>query len=218
MNASDRIRDSIQARIQDGVLLPGDAIDEERLMAQFGVSRTPVREAMLQLKAEGLVSSLPRGGAMVSKLDVPQLFAMWELLAELEGMCARYACDRMNDAERRRLADAHREAEAVVARDDAEGWQQANRRFHEVLYDGARNPYLEREIMTMRACTQAYRIHAFSAVSRLRLSHDGHARIVAAIEAHDAQAAGRAGFAHLNPGGAPWVTDLIMKLPKALLA
>jgi DNA-binding GntR family transcriptional regulator len=218
VNASDRIRDSIQARIQEGELLPGDAIDEERLMLQFGVSRTPVREAMLQLKAEGLVSSLPRGGTMVSKLDVPQLFAMWELLAELEGMCARYACDRMSDAERRRLADAHREGEQVVARDDAEGWQQANRRFHEILYDGTRNPYLKREIMTIRACTQAYRIHAFSAVSRLRVSHDGHARIVAAIGARDARAAGRAGFEHLNPGGAPWVTDLIMKLPKALLA
>jgi len=218
VNASDRIRDSIQARIQEGELLPGDAIDEERLMVQFAVSRTPVREAMLQLKAEGLITSLPRGGAMVSKLDVPQLFAMWELLAELEGMSARYACERMNDAERRRLADAHREAEAVVARDDTDGWQQANRRFHEILYEGTRNPYLKREIMTMRACTQAYRIHAFSAVSRLRLSHDGHARIVAAIEAHDTEAAGRAGFEHLNPGGAPWVTDLIMKLPKALLA
>jgi len=218
VNASDRIRDSIQARIQEGDLLPGDAIDEERLMAQFGVSRTPVREAMLQLKAEGLVTSLPRGGAMVSKLDVPQLFAMWELLAELEGMCVRYACERMSDEERRRLADAHREGEAVVARDDPDAWQQANRRFHEILYDGARNPYLKREIMTMRACTQAYRIHAFSAVSRLRVSHDGHAQILAAIQAHDPEAAGRAGFAHLNPRGATWVTDLIMKLPRALLA
>jgi DNA-binding GntR family transcriptional regulator len=218
VTASDRIRDSIQARIEAGDLLPGDSVDEERLMTQFGVSRTPVREAMLQLRAEGLITVLPRGGAMVSKLDVPQLFAMWELLAELEGMSARYACERMDDHERRQLADAHREGEAVVTRDDPEAWQQANRRFHEILYDGTRNPYLKREIMTMRTCTQAYRIHAFSAVSRLRNSYDGHARIVAAIEARDVEAAGRAGFEHLNPGGAPWVTDLIIKLPRALLA
>jgi DNA-binding GntR family transcriptional regulator len=217
VKASERIRQSIASQIRDNGLLPGDPIDEERLMAQFGVSRTPVREALLQLKTEGLVTSLSRGGVVVSKLDVPQLFAMWELLADLEGLCARYACDRMTPKERARLVDAHREAEAVVERDDEIAWQQANRRFHEILYAGARNPYLQQEIMTMRTRTQAYRMHAFSAVVRLRVSHDGHARIVDAILAKDGAMAARASFDHLNPGGAPWVTDLIMKLPRELL-
>lgn len=217
MKASERIHGSIESQIRDGALLPGDPIDEERLMAHFGVSRTPVREAMLQLKAEGLLTSLPRGGMVVSKLDVPELFAMWELLAELEALAARYACERMSKTERQALADAHRESEAVVEREDEAGWERANKAFHEILYAGARNPYLRQEILRMRTRTQAYRKHAFSAVVRLRVSFDGHAGIVAAILANDREAAGRAAFAHLNPGGAPWITDLLMKLPRELL-
>jgi len=217
VKASERIHNSIESQIRDGSLLPGDPIDEEQLMGQFGVSRTPVREALLQLKTEELVTSLPRGGVVVSKLDVPQLFAMWELLAELEGLCTRYACDRMTKGERQKLADAHREGESVVERDDEIGWQQANMEFHEILYAGARNPYLRQEIMRMRTRTQAYRMHAFSAVSRLRISYNGHSRILAAIQTNDSTEAARAAFDHLNPGGAPWVTDLIMKLPRNLL-
>ena len=217
MKASERIRTSIESQIRCGALLPGDPIDEERLMTEFGVSRTPVREAVLQLKAADMLTALPRGGVVVSKLDVAQLFAMWELLADLEGLAARYACDRMTDAERRALADLHLEARSIVDHDDAEAWEQANMQFHEMIYAGARNPYLRQEILRMRTRTQAYRRHAFSAVVRLRVSYDGHARMVAAIQARDAETAEREGFAHLNPGGAPWITDLLMNLPKELL-
>lgn len=218
MKASERIRQSIESQIGDGTLLPGDPIDEERLMAQFAVSRTPVREALLQLKAEGLATSLPRGGTVVAKMDVAQLFAMWELLAELEGLCARYACERMTKQEREALAEAHRAAAQVVARDDEIDWQQANMVFHEILYAGARNPYLRQEIIRMRTRTQAYRKHAFGAVGRLRTSHHHHGLIVDAILARNSAAAARAAFGHLSPvEGAPGVTDLIMNLPKELL-
>lgn len=69
----------------------------------------------------------------------------------------------------------------------------------------------------MRTRTQAYRRHAFSAVVRLRVSYDGHSRIVEAILRNDCEAAAREGFSHLNPGGSPMVTDLLMKLPRELL-
>jgi DNA-binding GntR family transcriptional regulator len=217
MKASERIRNSIESQIRIGALLPGDPVDEERLMTEFGVSRTPVREALLQLRAADMVTALPRGGVVVSKLDVSQLFAMWELLADLEGLAARYACARMSREERQALADPHREAAAVVDGNDERGWEQANMRFHEQIYAGARNPYLHQEILRMRARTQAYRRHAFSAIVRLRVSYDGHSAIVDAILANDCEAAARAGFAHLNPSGSPLVTDLLMKLPKELL-
>lgn len=218
MKASERIHQSIESQIRDGGLLPGDPVDEERLMAHFGVSRTPVREALLQLKAEGLVATLPRGGMVIAKMDVPQLLAMWELLAELERVCARFACERMTKAERQRLEELHRAAEPVVAVEDDTGWQQANMAFHEQLYAGARNPYLRQEILRMRMRTQAYRKHAFGAVGNIRLPHHHHGRIVEAILANDADAAAAAAFSHMNPGeGAPGVIDLIMKLPKELL-
>ncbi len=218
MKASRRIHLSIETQITEGSLLPGDPIDEERLMAQFGVSRTPVREALLHLQAEGLLTSLPRGGVVVAKMSVTQLFAMWELLAELEGICARYACERMTREERAELQRIHAAAEDVVAQDDEIGWQQANMAFHECLYAGARNTYLRQEILRMRTRTQAYRKHAFGAIGRLQVSQRHHGLIVEAVMALDAQAAGLAGFRHMNPGdGAPGVRNLIMTLPPELL-
>lgn len=218
MKASERIYRSIESGISEGALLPGDPVDEEELMAQFGVSRTPVREALLQLKSVGLLDGLPRGGAIVAKMDVTQLLAVCELLAELEGLCARYACERMTPAEREDLAALHRAAESVVARDDEIAWQQANRDFHECLYAGSRNPYLRQEILRMRTRTQAYRKHAFGAIGRLPVSYHHHGLIVEAILAGDREAASRAAFGHLNPGeGLPGVKDLIMNLPRELL-
>lgn len=218
MKISDRIRLTIEQRIQEGSLLPGDPIDENRLMAEYGASRTPLREALLQLQAQGLLESLPRGGMVVAKMDVQQLLAMWELLAELESLCARYACERMSEDEKRLLAQLHDEARAIVDANDAEGWQQANLDFHEVLYKGSRNPYLRQEILRMRARTGAYRRHAFGPVGRLQASYQQHSRILESILANDAQGAVSAMFLHMSPGhGTRGVTDLIANLPKVLL-
>lgn len=218
MKATERIHHSIEAEIRDGALLPGDPIDEEKLMSRFGVSRTPVREALLQLKAQGLVTSLPRGGVVVAKMDVGQLFAMWELMSELEGLNARYACERMSMPERKALAELHHANEQVIVCDDEIGWRQANMAFHELLYAGARNPYLRQEILRTRIRTQAYREHAFGAIGRLRVSQQGHESIVEAILTKDSAAAAQAAVMHLSPGeGGPGVADLIMNLPRSML-
>ncbi|MEJ2626649.1 MAG: GntR family transcriptional regulator [Pseudolabrys sp.] len=219
MKASDHIYRVVETQISQGELLPGDPVDEEILMAQFGVSRTPVREAILRLKAEGLVSSISRGGAIVSKMDFAQLLAVWELLAELEGLAARYACERMNKEQRQALVDAHDAARDVVARNDAVGWQQANMAFHEVLYEGARNPYLRQEILRMRVRTSAYRSHSFDAMGFIAQSYDYHGRIVQAILDHDAPTAAKLATAHLTPGeDALAVLRMMHQLPKGLLA
>ena len=218
MNASERIQQLLESQIHAAELLPGDPIEEDRLMAQFGVSRTPVREALLQLKAKGLVTHPPRGGMVVAKLTLAQLYAMWELMAELEGLCARYACERMSSEERAALQQAHASNAAVIEADDAVGWQRANLAFHEILYAGARNPYLRQEIIRMRTRTQAYRRHAFGAYGRLQVSHSSHQAIVDAILAHDPQAAQQAGYQHLNPSAsAPAFANLLRDLPRELL-
>lgn len=218
MKISDRICQSIEAQVRDGTLLPGDPIDENKLIVEFNVSRTPVREALLQLQAQGLITSLPRDGMAVAKMDVQQLLAMWELLAELESLCARYACERMSPEERQALAKFHQDTLPIVEKDDDEGWQQANLDFHEALYRGSRNPYLRQQILRMRTRTGAYRRHAFGAVGRLQASYAHHADILQAILAGDAQAAASTMFHHMSPGhGTRGVTELIVNLPKSLL-
>jgi len=218
MKASERIYSVVESQINQRTLLPGDPVDEESLMTQFGVSRTPVREAILRLKAEGLVSTISRGGVIVAKMDFAQLLSVWELLAELEGLSARYACERMTKAERQALADTHQASYDVVERDDPIGWQQANMNFHEVLYAGSRNPYLRQEILRMRTRTSAYRNHSFDAMGYIRNAHHYHGLILRAILDNDPQAAAKAATAHLSPGeGAPGIMDLVHKLPKELL-
>ncbi len=218
MKASDRIYSVIESQINQRVLLPGDPVDEESLMSQFGVSRTPVREALLRLKAEGLVSTISRGGAIVSKMDFAQLLSVWELLAELEGLSARYACERMARQEREALADAHHASHGAVERNDAVGWQQVNMAFHEVLYAGSRNPYLRQEILRMRTRTSAYRSHSFDAMGYIGKAHHYHGLILQAILDQDPLAAAKAATGHLTPGeGAPGVMEIVHKLPKALL-
>ena len=219
MKASERIYQIVETEIRNGNLLPGDPIDEERLMLQFDVSRTPVREALLQLKAQGLVVQLPRGGVVVAKLTLEQLYAMWELMAEMEGLCARYACERMTRGEVAELAEAHRKAAEVVARDDAIGWQEVNLAFHEVLYRGARNLYLRQEILRMRTRTQAYRNHAFGAYGRLQVSHDSHQLILDAITARDPDNAALQAREHLNPSASsPGFANLLRNLPHDLIS
>ena len=219
MKASEHIYRVVESQISQRELLPGDPVDEESLMAQFGVSRTPVREAILRLKAEGLVSSISRGGAIVPKMEFGQLLSVWELLAELEGLAARYACERMTKEERQALADAHHSARDVVERNDDRGWQLANMAFHEVLYAGSRNPYLRQEILRMRTRTSAYRNHSFDAMGVIGKANHYHGLIVQAILDQDPQEAGKVATAHLTPGvGAPSLMDLLHRLPKDLLA
>lgn len=218
MKTAEKIRLEIETSVRDGTLLPGEPIDEDELINRYNVSRTPVREAMLQLQAQELLSSLPRGGMVVAKMDMRQLLAMWELLAELEGICARLACERMTLAERASLARMHRQSRAVVKSDDREGWKDSNLAFHEVLYQGARNPYLRQEILRVRSRTGAYRRHAFDAFGQLSTSWGQHGEIVAAVTSRDAVAASNIMVRHLSPGhGAKGFADFVASLPKELL-
>jgi DNA-binding GntR family transcriptional regulator len=108
MKVSDQIRLRIESAIASGELLPGDAIDDVALAGHYKVSRTPVREALIQLQAQGILSSTPRGGSMVAKMNLQQLLSLWELLAELEGIAVRLACERMTNEDTQALMKLHR--------------------------------------------------------------------------------------------------------------
>ncbi len=219
VKASDQICAALESAIRDGSLLPGEAIDEADWASRYRVSRTPVREALIQLQAQGLVSSLPRGGMVVAKMDLRQLLALWELLAELEGVAARLACQRITPEELVALSAAHRASELVMQAEDMAGWQEHNLRFHEQIYQATRNPYLRQEVLRIRARTGFYRRHAFGALGRIRASFDQHREIVSAFERADPQAAHQAMIGHMRPDrGGGSITDFVANLPSGLLA
>ncbi|WP_144637812.1 GntR family transcriptional regulator [Bordetella genomosp. 13] len=218
MKVSERIRQSIESDIRNGALLPGDPIDEQKLATDYQVSRTPVREALLQLKVQGILDSQPRSGMVVARMDVQQLLAIWELMAEMEGVCARMACERMTQAERQELARIHRDAAPVADTDDGQAWRDANHSFHELLYQGCRNPYLRQELLRLRARTGAYLQHAFSAVGRVRSSYEQHGELVQAILDNDPERAHQMMMRHISLAqGAKGLADFLINLPKSMV-
>ena len=219
MKVSDQIRMRIESAIASGELLPGDAIDDVALAHHYKVSRTPVREALLQLQAQGILTSTPRGGSMVAQMNLQQLLSLWELLAELEGIAVRLACERMTNDDLKALMKVHRSSKKIADKEDMDGWQEANLKFHEIIYEGARNPFLRQEVLRIRSRTGIYRRHAFGALGRIKSSYDQHEKIVNAVEKRDADAASLCMADHMRPGrDSKTLNDFIMSLPRELLA
>src|SRR6476661_6744984 len=100
-NATERLKDEIENEIAAGRLLPGMRLDEVSLAARYGVSRTPIREALHSLAASGLIEVRPHRGTIVAEVSPDRLFEMFEVMGEMEAMCARHAARRMIEAEHR---------------------------------------------------------------------------------------------------------------------
>ncbi len=218
-SVSDRIRSDLAERIGQGILVPGDPIDENDLAASYGVSKTPVREALLQLKAQGLVSSLPRAGIVVSKMDLPQLISLWEWLSEIEALAVRFACERMSLEEVEQLQRVHQQSKKYSDKEDWNGWQKCNQQFHELIYTASRNPYLRQEVVKVRARTGVYRRHAFGALGRTQNSHTQHGEIIDLLKARDSDGAAAAMRQHILPASnATALANFILNIPKELFS
>lgn len=201
VNLSDRIREAIEAEIVSGKLYAGSRIDEQELMERFNVSRTPAREAIQQLASAGLVSPVPRQGAVVATLSLTEYIAMLELLTELEGLAARLSARRMPTAQRQALQEALHACDAAAAGDDAVAYDRANRAFHETIYDGSLNAVLARQLRLMRLRMRHPQRSLFDRPNRIRNSLAEHQAILAAILAGDEDAADRAMAMHISSGG-----------------
>ena len=217
LSAAETVRSSLEREISEGILIPGDPLDEDVLAERFGVSRTPVREALLHLSVKGLVTIAPRAGIYVSRLSMPELFGLLELLAELEAVCVKLATRRHTAEDAEALKRIHLESLAFEESGDAEGYARCNSQFHEILYQACRNAPLAAEIAHIRSRTRVYRQSVFQNQLRIRRSREDHARILEAMFAGDAAAAYTAALEHIA-GGVPDFADMISHVPVRLLA
>ncbi|OAN54155.1 AsnC family transcriptional regulator [Paramagnetospirillum marisnigri] len=191
---ADEIRQAIEKDIFQGVLRPGTRLDEESLAARFGLSRTPVREAILQLVYSGLVVKKPRQGAVVAPLDLHRMVQMFEVMSEIEGLCARYAARRMSPDEKARLAELHGRAASLCESRELDEYYAVNRAFHDAIYDGSHNEVLQDMARSLFARLAPYRRYQLNHPHRVEGSFAEHGEVVAAISAADpdrAQAAMR---------------------------
>lgn len=218
MKNSDLIRMSIETSIRRGELPPGQVIDEQKLAEQFNVSRTPVREALLHLKAQGIVENVSRTGMAVTKLSVQELLAIWELLAEMEAVAARLACLRMTDEELAQLQAIHEESAAVVQRNDAGAWSYVNHAFHMVLYKGCRNPFLMEELIRLRLRTAGYLKQAYGCIGRAQASYEQHGELLQALLSRNAEQTAEMMVRHISLAqGAKGLTELLINIPESFL-
>jgi DNA-binding GntR family transcriptional regulator len=183
---------AILHRIDLGRLNPGDVIDEQDLVAEFGVSRTPVREALLQLEAMGLIRRNPRKGATVFRPTLEEFLAILEVHAKLEGQAAGLAARRLSVAGADALEAAVAACEGHAARQgdaDPDGYYQLNLRFHETVAVAAGNPFLTEMVKTNARKLLAYYRARYRYAGAIAASAAEHRRIAGLIVARDAVAA-----------------------------
>jgi DNA-binding GntR family transcriptional regulator len=178
---TEALRQQLADDITSGALEPGTPLDESELARRFGVSRTPVREAIRQLAASGLVDSRAHRGAVVALPTPRQLEDMFHAMAELEGLCAGLSALHMTAAERRALERLHDDLGDLVRDGDPLRYHEGNEAFHGAIYAGTHNGYLAEMTLMTRARVAPFRRAQFRAVNRLALSHAEHARVVQAI-------------------------------------
>jgi DNA-binding GntR family transcriptional regulator len=194
---AEQLRIELADEIVRGVLRPGAALDETELARRFGVSRTPVREAIRQLAASGLVEARAHRGAVVARPSEQRLVGMFEAMAELEALCAGFAAERMAGAERRTLESIHEQMRALVHSGDTQRYYEGNDALHAAIYAGAHNVHLAEITLATRARLQPFRRAQFRNLGRLAKSHGEHDRVVAAILRGNRERAANAMHGHI---------------------
>jgi DNA-binding GntR family transcriptional regulator len=180
-----------------GLLIPGAALDETELARRFGVSRTPVREAIRQLAASGLVEVRAHRGAVVARPSEDRLIGMFEAMAELEALCAGLAAERMTAPERSAFEVVHEQLRTLIRDGDPQRYHEVNEAFHAAIYAGAHNAYLAEMTHATRARVQPFRRAQFRNLGRLAKSHVEHDRVVLAILRGDRDGAATAMREHI---------------------
>jgi len=194
------VAERLRQRIFAHELTPGDWIDEQMLAEQYGISRTPLREALKVLASEGLVVLKPRRGCYVTEISRQDLDDIFPLMALLEGRCAIDAVRRAKPGDIRALQAIHEKLEAAAREGRIDAFFEANQEFHRRIQELANNRWLLSVIQDLRKVLKLSRLHSLSLEGRLQQSLDEHRSIMAAFEANDPAKAEATMYDHLLSG------------------
>lgn len=195
---ADRIRRQLEAEIASGRIEPGSRLDEQEVALQFGVSRTPVREAFRMLAASDLVELRGRQGAMVRSIGGHTLVEMFQVMAELEGLCARLAARRIKPQQMARIEAIHKRLEEACDPNGIDAFYDINQEFHEAIYEASCNVFLADQTRKLRNQVASYRRRVTRMPTRLSATLSEHLAVIEAIRAHDAERAHSAMRDHVN--------------------
>ncbi|MCW1913244.1 GntR family transcriptional regulator [Luteolibacter sp. GHJ8] len=212
--SADDIRETIEQRIVEGEFEDGERLDEVTLAKRFGVSRTPLREALRMLAGSGLVELIPRRGAFVRHPGIVELVEMFEVMAELEALCGRLAARRISPGELAKLSVAARACEQALDKEDPDGYYHRNEEFHQLIYKAAGNSFLATEAKRLQKRLRPFRRMQLRARGRMKQSMEEHALILRSLEAGDPEAASGSLRSHVTVQGERF-HDLLSSYEKA---
>jgi len=195
-----RVLDNLRQAIIERELAPGQRLIERELVELTGVSRTSIREALRELAAEGLVTTIPNKGTIVAQVTAEEARQLYQVRSALEALAGRLFVENATPAQRRALASAFRAVERAAGK-GAPAWLAAKDKFYDVLFEGGGN-----EALRSIACTLHARISRLRSLSLTRPGRAGEsmaelAEIVAAVQANDADAAAKACSHHVEAAG-----------------
>ena len=208
-----RIFHSLAEEIVNGALQPGTKLDEQILADRFQVSRTPVREALREMGARGLIELIPRRGGVVANIGMTELADLLEAECEVEALCAQLAAQRMSTLEKKQLERLHDQSRQLVAAADQAGYLTQNRKFHDLICAGTHNNTIAGMVRGLRDRLSAFRHAQSGTEKRLEVSHSEHKRVVRAILASDGPGAYAAMRDH-NARLSSWVLERLVQSPR----
>lgn len=175
---SSIIMDVLEAEILSGDISPGARLSEQGLAQRFGVSRTPVREALQSIVSRSLADRVPYKGVVVRELDEARVQGMFEAMAEIEALCGGFAAMRMTDENLQRLRQTHAALSEMVGYKAARDYEVLNSEFHGLIYQFSGNEDLANMAFDMRLKLAPFRKSQLSRLTRMQESMREHALIV----------------------------------------
>ncbi|MCL4289453.1 MAG: GntR family transcriptional regulator [Thermoleophilia bacterium] len=188
-SASAVATELIRAAVIDGRLEPGQRLKEEELARELGISRTPVREALLVLQTEGLLESAPNRGATVRTFEADDLDDLYQLRAVLEGFAARRAAARITDAELALLSESNERFVRLRDADEIADLVRENVRFHDAILAAAGSERLTQLVRGVIQLPLVYRSYFWYSPEQKLISEHYHRQLTAALAVRDAERA-----------------------------
>jgi DNA-binding GntR family transcriptional regulator len=181
----DKVVDHLRTFIVEGVLKAGTKLNERELCETLGISRTPLREAMKVLAAEGLIESTPNRGATVSRLSLTEIQDTFELMSGLEALSGELACERITAVELAQIKALHYAMLACRAKDDLSGYYSFNHQIHDRINEAARNVALRQTYLSVNRRLQALRYRSNYQKPKWDSAIHDHEEMLMALEARD---------------------------------
>ncbi|WP_412551129.1 GntR family transcriptional regulator [Shimia sp. MIT910701] len=198
MSTSRRIEVALTEEIAAGELAPGTRLDEVRLAARFDASRTPVREALGRLAAQGILIQGEKRGVFVAEYSREELAQIFEAMHEIEAACARMAAQRLSLLSRTEIETAQADCVSAAEKGDRADYLRANEAFHQAIYRATGNPYFAEIASEFRQRTGPFRAKKFATKEDLIVSAQNHEALINDIFSEDSGVASNSMRTHME--------------------